>query len=80
MTKLKIYFSQGELKVLNDALVQLPFAVVAPVIHSINSQIESQLRSSDADKNEGCKTSVNYDENGVEINAASSPVEPAPRS
>lgn len=67
MTKLKIYFSQGELKVLNDALVQLPFAVVAPIIHNINSQIEGQLRSSGADKSEDCKTSTNYDENGVKL-------------
>lgn len=67
MTKLKIYFTQNELKVLNDALVQLPFAVVAPVIHNINSQIQSQICNSETAKSEDCRTSANYDENGVEI-------------
>lgn len=67
MTKLKIYFTEIELKVLNDALVQLPFAVVAPVIHSINSQIQNQICNSDTAKSKGCRTSTSYDENGVEI-------------
>lgn len=39
---MKIEFNQQQLKVLNEALVELPFRVAAPLIDHINQQIKEQ--------------------------------------
>ena len=40
MTKHTIELTEQELLVLNEALVNLPFKIVAPVIQSINKQLQ----------------------------------------
>ena len=37
-----LYFTDAELKVLNDALMLAPFGVVYPVMMTINKQISEQ--------------------------------------
>lgn len=46
MEPVSISFTQEELKVLNEALVELPFRKAAPLISSINAQIQRQYESS----------------------------------
>lgn len=43
MKTFDIKFTQEQLKVLNDALIEMPFKVSAPLINHINSQIQRQF-------------------------------------
>lgn len=43
MKKFTLEFTQDQLKVLNDALVEMPFKVSAPIIQHINMQIQRQF-------------------------------------
>lgn len=43
MKKFTLEFKQDQLKVLNDALVEMPFKVSAPIIQHINVQIQRQF-------------------------------------
>jgi hypothetical protein len=43
MKKFNFEFSQEQLNVLNQALVELPFRVAAPLIQQINMQIQKQF-------------------------------------
>lgn len=41
MNEINLKFSPQELAVINDALVQMPYGRVAPLIHSINQQLKA---------------------------------------
>lgn len=41
-------FTEQEMKVINDALMKAPFGEVAPVINSINKQIQEQIKNEPA--------------------------------
>jgi hypothetical protein len=43
MKTVTLTFTQDQLKVLNDGLVELPFRMAAPLIQHINSQIQRQF-------------------------------------
>lgn len=43
MKNFDISFTQDQLKVLNDALIEMPFKVSAPIIQHINTQIQRQF-------------------------------------
>lgn len=43
MTTTTLTFTQEQLKILNAALVEIPYRVAAPMISSINSQIQRQF-------------------------------------
>lgn len=43
MKNITVEFTQDQLKVLNDALVEMPFRVAAPLIQQINMQIQRQF-------------------------------------
>lgn len=43
MKNITLEFTQNQLKVLNEALVELPFRVAAPLIQQINTQIQNQF-------------------------------------
>jgi hypothetical protein len=43
MNSFKLVFNQQQLQVLNDALVNIPFKVAAPLIQHINAQIQQQF-------------------------------------
>lgn len=43
MKKTTLEFSQDQLNVLNQALIELPFRVSAPLIQQINTQIQKQF-------------------------------------
>jgi hypothetical protein len=45
MNPVTITFTQDQLKVLNDALIELPFRIAAPLIQYINTQIQKQFDS-----------------------------------
>lgn len=41
MNEINLKFSPQELAIINDALVQMPYGRVAPLIHSINQQLKA---------------------------------------
>lgn len=43
MKTFDIKFNQDQLKVLNDALIEMPFKISAPIIQHINTQIQRQF-------------------------------------
>lgn len=43
MKNITLEFTQDQLKVLNSALVEIPFRVAAPLIQQINLQIQQQF-------------------------------------
>ena len=43
MNTITLTFTQEQLQVLNAALVEIPYRVAAPLISSINSQIQQQF-------------------------------------
>jgi hypothetical protein len=43
MKNITLEFTQDQLKVLNDALIEMPFRVAAPLIQQINMQIQQQF-------------------------------------
>lgn len=43
MEKIIISFSKNELQILNTALLEVPYRLAAPLISSINSQIQRQF-------------------------------------
>jgi hypothetical protein len=43
MKKFSLEFSQDQLNVLNQALIELPFRIAAPLIQQINMQIQKQF-------------------------------------
>jgi hypothetical protein len=43
MTPITLTFTQQQLAVLNQALVELPFRVAAPLIQHINAEIQRQF-------------------------------------
>lgn len=43
MTKTQLSFTSEELNVLNAALVEMPYRVAAPLIASINRQIQAEF-------------------------------------
>jgi hypothetical protein len=42
--KYQLLLSQDALRILSDALIEMPFRVVAPLISDINSQIAAQIK------------------------------------
>lgn len=42
MEKLTISFTPQQLQILNDALIELPFKLAAPMINHINKELEAQ--------------------------------------
>lgn len=55
MTHITLSFTQEQLQVLNTALLEVPYRLAAPLISSINSQIQRQF-----DKREEQKTGENH--------------------
>ena len=53
-----IIFSQQEMQVINDALVEMPYFKAAPVIDSINRQLSASIEAaaSDTPKTDGDET------------------------
>ena len=49
MNKITLTFTQEQLQVLNAALVEIPYRIAAPLISSINSQIQKQFQREDDD-------------------------------
>ena len=49
MTSITLTFTQQQLSVLNQALVELPFRVAAPLIQHINAEIQRQVDASARD-------------------------------
>lgn len=45
MTSVTLTFTQQQLAVLNQALVDLPFRVAAPLIQHINAEIQKQFEA-----------------------------------
>lgn len=59
--KYTLVLSQQEMRVLNDALVEMPFRLAAPVIQSINEQLSrgsGGQDSSDTETNETKKSAA----------------------
>jgi len=48
-TVISLNFTQEELQVLNAAIGEIPYRVAAPLIASINSQIQRQFKREDDD-------------------------------
>jgi hypothetical protein len=67
MNEVTITFNEEQLRVLNDALVQLSYRVAAPVINHINVQIQRQLSIKAEQSKSPASTSIGYDENGIEL-------------
>jgi len=49
MKPITLTFTQEQLQVLNAALVEVPYRLAAPLISSINSQIQRQFQREDDD-------------------------------
>lgn len=47
MKTLTLAFTQEQLQVLNTALLEVPYRLAAPLISSINSQIQQQFQRED---------------------------------
>ena len=45
--KYQLVLTQDALRILSDALIEMPFRVVAPLISDINSQIAAQIKEAD---------------------------------
>jgi hypothetical protein len=57
MKHITLSFTQEQLQVLNAALLELPYRVAAPLISSINSQIQRQF---DQRQGDDAPTGSNY--------------------
>lgn len=53
MNKLKITFTQEQMQVLNDALIELPFKKAQPLIQHINAEIQRNFDEKADDKPSG---------------------------
>jgi hypothetical protein len=49
MKPITLTFTQEQLQILNAALVEVPYRMAAPLIASINSQIQKQFQREDDD-------------------------------
>ena len=49
MKTFNISFTEQELNIIGQALNQAPYGVVAPIVASINKQIQEQLREAPVD-------------------------------
>lgn len=47
MEKVTVSFTPQQLQILNDALIELPFKIAAPMIDHINKEIQSQPSKTD---------------------------------
>jgi hypothetical protein len=57
MKHITLSFTQEQLQILNAALVEVPYRLAAPLISSINSQIQQQFNQREDDDN---PTGSNY--------------------
>jgi hypothetical protein len=50
MKPINLFFTQEQLQVLNTALLEVPYRLAAPLISSINSQIQQQFNQREDDE------------------------------
>jgi hypothetical protein len=58
---MKIDFTNEQLKVLNDAIIQLPFYVAQPLINHINKEIQARYNEAIDDRDEQVGSNTQLD-------------------
>jgi len=56
---MKIELNEKQLKVLNDALIELPFKIAAPIINHINNEINKNIELSNTIKKSNDEPLIN---------------------